>query len=146
MEEYAKDFQHQCSHITKSLISRGNKVEQILSGLKEDVRNKVLVDPRGDGGPSEDIKRLIDCVVTIDTTYTQTAKGHDDVKSHLEATIPKGNGNLGPISDKESRRSKARNSSFYKNDRKTKGEESSVKSTDKKDGRCFICHKEGHSA
>jgi hypothetical protein len=31
----------------------------ILWGLKEDVQNKVMVDPKGDGGPWEDIKHLI---------------------------------------------------------------------------------------
>lgn len=33
------------------------------------------MDPRGDGGPWEDIKRLIKCVVTINATVTQVAKG-----------------------------------------------------------------------
>ena len=144
VEEFANDFQHLCSHIPKSPISRGDKVERFLSRLKEDVRNKVLMDPRGDNGPWEDIKRLINYVVTINATYTQAVKGRDDVKSHSKAIVAKGNGNLGSVKDKESRRYKARNSSFYKNDHKPKGEESSVKSTDKNDGRCFICHKEGH--
>lgn len=47
MEEYANKFQHMCSQITKSPISRGDKVEFFFcldSRLKEDVRNKVLVD------------------------------------------------------------------------------------------------------
>ena len=82
----------------------------------------------------------------IDVTYTQAAKGRDDVKSHSEAVVAKGNGNSGLVRDKESCRSKARNSSFYRKDHKPKGEESLVKSTDKKDGRCFIYHKEGHLA
>jgi hypothetical protein len=94
VDEYANEFQHMCSQITKSPISRGDKVERFLSGLKEDVRSKVLVDPRGDGGPWEDIKRLINYVVTIDVTYTQAAKGRDDVKSHSDAAVAKGVGNI----------------------------------------------------
>ena len=72
------------------------------------------MDPRGDSGPWEDIKRLINFVVTIDVTYTQAAKGQDDIKSHSDVAVAKGNGNSGPVRDKESRCSKARNSSFYK--------------------------------
>ena len=68
MDEYANEFQHLCSQITKSPNSRGDNVERILFGLKEHVRSKILVDPRGDGGPWEDIKRLINYGVTIDAT------------------------------------------------------------------------------
>jgi hypothetical protein len=83
-------------------------------GLKEEIRKKVLVDPRGDGGPWEDIKRLINYAVTIDATYTQDAKGRDNDKSHSDAPVAKTNGNIGPIRDKKSRRSKGRSSAFYK--------------------------------
>ena len=70
VDEYANEFQHLCSHITKSHVSRGDKVERFFYGPKEDVRSKVLVDPWGDGGPWEDIKHLINYVVTIEATYT----------------------------------------------------------------------------
>ena len=70
VDEYTNEFQHMCSQITKLPIFRGDKVVRFLSGLKEDVRSKVLVDPQGDGGPWEDIKRLINYVVMIDATYT----------------------------------------------------------------------------
>lgn len=107
VKEFANKFQHLCSRITKSPISMGDKVERFLFGLKEDVQNKVLMNPRGHSGPWEDIKFLINYVVTINATYTQAAKGWDDVKSHSEVAITKGNGIWRPIRDKESCRSKA---------------------------------------
>ena len=55
VEEYANEFQQLCSHITKSPISRGDKIERLVSGLKEEIHKKVLMDPRGDGGPWEDL-------------------------------------------------------------------------------------------
>ena len=60
---------------------------------------KVLVDPRGDGRPWEDIKRLINYAVTIDATYKQDAKGRDSDKSHFDAPVAKINGNTWPIRD-----------------------------------------------
>ena len=101
------------------------------------------MDPQGGGGPWEDIKHLINYVITIDTTYTQAAKGRDDVKSHSDAAVAKGN--TWPVRDKESRRSKGCSSTFYKN-KQSKGEDSAIKSTDKKDGRCFLWHREGYMA
>ena len=105
-----------------------------------------MVDPQGDGGPWEDIKRLINYVVTINATYIQVAKGQDDVNPHLDAVVAKGAGNTGPLRDNESRRSKGRSSTFYKKNKQSKGEDSAIKSTDKKDGRCFLYHREGHMA
>ena len=55
VEDYANEFQQLCSHITKNHVSRGDKIERFISGLKEDIRKKVLVDPKGDGGPWEDM-------------------------------------------------------------------------------------------
>ena len=104
------------------------------------------MDPRGDGGPWEDIKHLISYAVTIDATYTQAAKGREESKTHSDATATKGNANSGPLRGKESRRSKARHLPFYKKDSKHREEESSVKNTDRKDMRCFNCHKDGHLA
>ena len=71
-----------------------------MSGLKEEIRKKILVDPHGDGGPWEDIKRLINYAVTIDATYTQDAKGRDNNKSHSDAPIAKINGNTGQLETK----------------------------------------------
>lgn len=51
-----------------SPISSDGKVEMFLLGLKEDVANKLSVDPKKDGGSWEDIKRLIHNAVTIDVT------------------------------------------------------------------------------
>jgi hypothetical protein len=146
VEEYANEFQQLCSHITKSPISRGDKIERFVSGLKEEIRKKVLVDPRGDGGPWEDFKHLINYAVTIDATYTQDAKGRDNEKSHSDVPVAKTNGNIGPIKDKKSRRSEGRSSAFYKKSIQGKGEAPSARSTAKKDGLCFQCHKEGHLA
>ena len=70
VEDYANELQQLCSHITKNHVSRGDKIERFILGLKEDIHNKVLVDPKGDGGPWEDIKRLINYAMTIDATYT----------------------------------------------------------------------------
>jgi hypothetical protein len=70
VEEYANKFEQLCSYITKSPISRGDKIERFVSGLKEEIRKKILVDPRDDGGPWEDIKHLINYAVTINVTYT----------------------------------------------------------------------------
>jgi hypothetical protein len=100
VKEYANEFQQLCSHITKSPISRGDKIERFVSDLKEEIWKKVLVDPRGDGGPWEDIKRLINYAVTIDATYTQDAKGRDNNKSHSDAPIAKINGNTGQLETK----------------------------------------------
>jgi hypothetical protein len=125
---------------------QGRQGRKIFFVLKEDIRSKVLVDPRGDGEPWEDIKRLINYVVTIDATYTQVVKGRDNVKSHSDTTVAKGAGNTGLVRDKESRRSKGRSSTFYKKNKQSKGKDSAIKSTDKKDGRCFLCHREGHMA
>jgi len=69
VDEYGNEFQHLYSQITKSPISKRDKVERFLSELKEDVWSKVLVNPRGDGGPWEDIKRLINYIVMINATY-----------------------------------------------------------------------------
>ena len=68
MEEYANEFQLFCSCITKFLISTNGKVERFLVGLKEEIGNKVPVDPKGYGDPWEDIKSVIHYVVTIDAT------------------------------------------------------------------------------
>lgn len=146
VEDYANEFQQLCSHITKNHVSRGDKIERFISGLKEDIRKKVLVDPKGDGGPWEDIKRLINYAVTIDATYTQDAKGRDNDKSHSDVPVVKTNGHTGPIRDNKSRRSEGRFSAFYKKSKQGKGEAPSARSTDKKDGLCFQCHKEGHLA
>ena len=100
VEEYANEFQQLYSHITKSPISRGDKIERFVSGLKEEIRKKILVDPRGDGGPWEDIKRLINYAVTIDAMYTQDAKGRDNDKSHSDAPVAKINGNTGQLETK----------------------------------------------
>ena len=104
------------------------------------------MDPRCDSGPWEDIKHLINYVVTIDATYTQTAKWRNDEKSHSHVVVAKGTGNTGPVRDKESRHSKGRSSTSYKKTKQSKREDSKIKSTDKKDGRCFLCHREGHMA
>ena len=69
LEEYTTGFQDLCSNITKFPISTSDKVERFLVGLKE-VRNKILVDPKGDGDPQEDSKHIIHYPVTIDATYT----------------------------------------------------------------------------
>jgi hypothetical protein len=103
-----------CSHITKNLVSRGDKIERFISGLKEDIRKKVLVDPKGDGGPWEDIKRLINYAVTIDATYTHDAKGRDNDKSQSAVSVAKNTGNTGPIRDRKFRRPEGRSSAFYK--------------------------------
>ena len=71
-----------------------------MSGLKEEIRKKILVDPHGDGGLWEDIKRLINYAVTIDAIYTLDAKWRDNDKSHFDAPIAKTNGNTWPIRDK----------------------------------------------
>jgi hypothetical protein len=47
VEEYAIEFHNLCSCITKFPISTGNKGKGSL-GLKEDVRNKIMLDPEGD--------------------------------------------------------------------------------------------------
>ena len=145
VEDYANEFQL-CSHITKNHVSRGDKIERFISGLKEDIRKKVLVDPKGDGGPWEDIKRLINYAVTIDATYTQDAKGKDNDKSQSAVSVAKSTGNTGPIRDRKSRCTEGRSSAFYKKGKQDKGEAPSARSTDKKDGLCFNCHKEGHLA
>ena len=113
-----------------------------MFGLKEEIRKKVLVDPRGDGGPWEDIKHLIHYAVTIDATYLQDATGWDNDKSHSDAPVAKTNGNIGPIKDEKSHHSKGRSSTFYKKNKQGNGEAPSTRSTDKKDGLCFQCHKE----
>ena len=38
-------------------------------GLNENARKKVMVELKGDGGPWEDIKRLIHYAIFIDATY-----------------------------------------------------------------------------
>ena len=74
MEEYANEFQHLWSHITRFPIFTSDQVQMCYACVKDDVENKVTVDPKGDGGPWEDIKHLIHYVVTIDNTYAQTTK------------------------------------------------------------------------
>ena len=144
VDEFANEFQNLCSQSMKSPISRGDKVEIYFSGLKGDFRSKVMVDPGGGGGPWEDIKHLMNYDVTINANYTQVLKGRDDVKSHSDAAVAKGASNTWPVRDKESRGFKGRSSTFYKKNKQSKGEDSAIKSTDKKDGRCFLCHREGH--
>jgi hypothetical protein len=134
VEEYTNEFQQLCSHITKSPISRREKIERFVSGLKEEIRKKILVDPRGDGGPWEDIKRLINYGVTIDAMYTQDAKGRDNDKSHSDAPVAKTHGNPWPIRDKEPRHSEGRSSAFYKKSKQGSGEALPARSTDKNDG------------
>jgi hypothetical protein len=146
VEDYANEFQQLCSHITKHPVSRGDKIERFISGLKEDICKKVLVDPKGDGGPWEDIKRLINYVVTIDATYTHDAKGRDNDKSQSAVSVAKSTSNTGPIRDRKFRRPEGRSSAFYKKGKQDKEEAPSARSTDKKYGLCFNCHKEGHLA
>ena len=105
-----------------------------MSGLQKEIRKKILVDPRGDGGPWEDIKRLINYAVTIDVTYTQDAKGRNNDKSNSDAPVAKTNGNTWPIIDKKSRRSEGRYSAFYKKSKQGSVEDPSARSTDKNDG------------
>ena len=71
LQQYQKAY-HDASPATPRSVEgmlQGDKIERFISGLKEDIRKKVLVDPKGDGGPWEDIKRLINYAVTIDATY-----------------------------------------------------------------------------
>ena len=146
VEEYANEFQQLCFHITKSPVSRGDKIERFVSGLKEEIQKKIMVDPRGDGGPWEDFKRLINYAVTIDATYTQDAKSRDNNKFHSDALVAKTNGNTWPIRDRKSRRYEGRSSAFYKKSKQGRGEALSARSTDKSDSLCFQCHKVGHLA
>ena len=104
------------------------------------------MDPKGDGGPWKDIKRLINYAVTIDATYTHDAKGRDNDKSQSAVSVAKSTGNTGPIKDKKFRRPEGRSSAFYRKGKQDKEEAPSTRSTDKKDGLCFNCHKEGHLA
>ena len=70
VNRYANEFQHLCSRIPKFFfISTSYKVKRFLAKLKENVRNKVLMDPKGVGGPWGDIKCLIHHAITINTTY-----------------------------------------------------------------------------
>ena len=47
VNRYANEFQHLCSRIPKFfLISTSYKVKRFLAKLKENVRNKVLMDPK----------------------------------------------------------------------------------------------------
>ena len=84
--------------------------------------------------------------MTIDATYTQDAKGRDNDKSHSDAPVARTNVNTWPISDKKSRRSEGRSSTFYKKSKQGSGEAPSGRSTGKNDGLCFQCHKVGHLA
>lgn len=52
----------------------------LIVRLKKNVKSKVPMDPKGDGGPWEDIKHLIHYVVIIDATCAQAAKGKEDIK------------------------------------------------------------------
>ena len=104
------------------------------------------MDPRGDDGPWEDIKRLINYAVTIDATYTQNTKVRDNEKSHSDASVAKTNGNTWPIIDKKFRRSEGRSSAFYKKSKQGSREAPSARNTDKKNGLCFQCHKVRHLA
>jgi len=85
MKKYANKFQHLYTHLTKSSISWRYRIEHFLSRLKEDVQNKVLVDSRGDGALWDDIKHLINDAVTIDTIFTQVAKGERRLKILLKS-------------------------------------------------------------
>ena len=73
-------------------------------------------------------------------------KGRDHVKSHSDAAVAKGVGNTRLVRDKESHRSKGCSPTFYKKNKQSKGEDSTIENTDKKDGCCILCHKEGHMA
>jgi len=146
VEDYANEFQQLCSHITKHPVSRGDKIERFISGLKEDIRKKVLVDPKGDGGSWEDIKRLINYAVTIDAMYAHDTKGRDNDKSQSAVSVAKSTSNTGPIRDRKFRHPEGRSSAFYKKGKQDKEEAPSARSTDKKDGLCFNCHMEGHMA
>ena len=77
MVKYTNEFQHLCSRTTKFPISTSDKVERFISRLKDNVRNKVVVDLKGDGSPWEDIKCLIHYAVTFNVTYAQIANGKD---------------------------------------------------------------------
>lgn len=68
---------------------------------KYDVRNKILVDSRG-GGMWEDIQRLLNFNVTIDATFTQSAKGREDSKPQYDVVQSRRNGSGGPSRGKES--------------------------------------------
>jgi hypothetical protein len=135
-----------CAHTLLKTLSPGEIKLRFISGLKEDIRKKVLVDLKGDGGPWEDIKRLINYDVTIDATYTHDAKSRDNDKSQSAISVAKSTGNTGPIRDMKFRRPEGRSSAFYKKGKQDKEEAPSTRSTDKKDGLCFNCHKEGHLA
>lgn len=74
MEEYVNEFQYVCSCIITFPIAICDKVERFLAGLNEDVKNKILVDAKGDGGSWEKIKCVIHYAVTFDATYAQAAK------------------------------------------------------------------------
>jgi hypothetical protein len=108
VDDYTNEFQQLCSHITKHPVSRGDKIERFISGLKEDIRKKVLVDPKGDGGSWEDIKRLINYAVTIDATYAHDTKGRDNDKSQSTVSVAKSIGNIGPIRDMKFRHPEGR--------------------------------------
>jgi hypothetical protein len=84
--------------------------------------------------------------MTIDATYTHDAKGRDNDKSQSAISVAKSTANTGPIRDMKFCRPKGRSSAFYKKGKQDKEEAPSARSTDKKDGRCFNCHKEGHLA
>ena len=133
-----------CSHITKNHVSRGDKTERFISGLKEDIRKKVLVDPKGDGGPWVDIKHLINYAMTIDATYTHDAKGKDNDKSQSAVSVANITSNTGPIKDRKSRCHEGHSSAFYKKGEQDKREALFARSTDKKDDICSNCHKERH--
>ena len=84
--------------------------------------------------------------MTIDATYTHDVKGWDNDKSQSAISVAKSTGNTRPIRDRKFRRPEGRSSVFYKKGKQDKEEAHSACSTDKKDGLCFNCHKEGHLA
>ena len=81
VEVYANEFQYLCFRITKFLIFTGGKVERFLVELKKNVRNNVLMDLKGDGGPWENIKHLIHYAITTNATYARAAKGREGTDS-----------------------------------------------------------------
>ena len=59
-------------------------MERFLVGLNEDARNRVKLDVEGDGGPWEDIKRLIYYVIINDATYAQATIGRKGTQPRFD--------------------------------------------------------------
>ena len=87
-------------------------MERIHAELNEDVRNKILVDLKGNSGSWEKIKHVIHYAVIIEATYAQATKGIEDINPRIDVMQPKGHG--GHVCEKETRQSHSCRFNLYK--------------------------------